>query len=334
MLATIAAGAAVVALVLVFSLGGGGGGGGGEVFMQAANAQGQDPFTPSTTTESGESSVPTTAPDTQTGDSDRVRTVDGAADGLYGGTAQQASCDVEKQVGFLTANKDKQRAFAGVLGLQQEQVPAYLRSLTPVQLRADTRVTNHGYQNGQATSYQAILQAGTAVLVDARGVPRVRCACGNPLTPPVAVEGTTQRQGKEWSGFKSSNVVAVAPAQQELDSIVMFDPRLLEWFKRVIGDLLAEHDKNVPPPPGATASPSPSGSTSESPSETPSESLTPSPSASTPPTGTPTTEAPPTGEPTTEEASPAPPTEASLPAPPTEQSLSGPPESPAGGTNP
>ncbi|WP_425265054.1 DUF6777 domain-containing protein [Streptomyces regalis] len=31
--------------------------------------------------------------------------------------------------------------------------------------------------------------------VDARGVPRMRCACGNPLTAPVAQQGTFKRTG-------------------------------------------------------------------------------------------------------------------------------------------
>ncbi|GHF01088.1 hypothetical protein GCM10018785_74850 [Streptomyces longispororuber] len=63
-------------------------------------------------------------------------------------------------------------------------MPAYLRGLTPVVPRADTRVTGHGCRDGRATGHQAVLQARTAVLVDDRGLPRVRCACGNPLLPP------------------------------------------------------------------------------------------------------------------------------------------------------
>ncbi|MGH3907098.1 MAG: DUF6777 domain-containing protein, partial [Pseudonocardiaceae bacterium] len=42
----------------------------------------------------------------------------------------------------------------------------------------DTRVTNHGYRDGKATDRQAVLQAGTAVLVDEKGRPRVKCGCG------------------------------------------------------------------------------------------------------------------------------------------------------------
>ena len=58
--------------------------------------------------------------------------------------------------------------------------PGYLRGLTSVVLRADTQVTNHGFRDARVTGFQSVLQAGTAVLVDNRGVPRVRCACGSP----------------------------------------------------------------------------------------------------------------------------------------------------------
>src|SRR5207245_1194617 len=102
--------------------------------------------------------------------------VNGSRPGLYGGTQSVASCDVEKQIKFLVQDTAKGKAFAGALGIRQSQIPSYLRSLTSARLAWDTRVTNHGYKDGAPTSYQAILQAGTAVLVDNRGVPRVRCA--------------------------------------------------------------------------------------------------------------------------------------------------------------
>lgn len=48
-------------------------------------------------------------------------------------------------------------------------------------------MTNHSLRNGVAAPFQAILQAGTAVLVDRYGTPVVRCFCGNPLKPAVFV---------------------------------------------------------------------------------------------------------------------------------------------------
>ncbi len=63
-------------------------------------------------------------------------------------------------------------------------LPDYLNSLTAVVLLENVLVVNHGYSDGEATPFLAVLEAGTAVLVDEDGIPRARCACGNPLTPP------------------------------------------------------------------------------------------------------------------------------------------------------
>jgi DNA-binding MarR family transcriptional regulator len=87
-----------------------------------------------------------------------------------------------------------------------------LRGLTSVVLRADTQVTDHGFRDGRATSFQSVLQRGTAVLVDNLGVPRVRCKCGNPLTPPKAVTSTPTFKGQAWEGFDAAKVVVVVPA--------------------------------------------------------------------------------------------------------------------------
>ncbi|KIF06572.1 hypothetical protein PL81_06765, partial [Streptomyces sp. RSD-27] len=136
-----------------------------------------------------------------------TRSVSGSAPGLYGGTKDVASCDVEKQIAALSADPAKNAAFAGALGIEAGAVPGYLRGLTSVQLRLDTRVTNHGYSNGAAYPFQAVLQAGTAVLVDDRGMPRVRCACGNPLGPPVPLQANPKRSGAPWGAYEPSKVV-------------------------------------------------------------------------------------------------------------------------------
>src|SRR2546429_115073 len=72
---------------------------------------------------------------------------------------------------------------ASVEGIEPNDIATYVASLTPVILTSDTLVTNHGYANGHATTLRSVLQAGTAVMVDNTGVPRVKCNCGNPLTP-------------------------------------------------------------------------------------------------------------------------------------------------------
>lgn len=301
---------AAVVLAVVFTRSDGGStsaGGDGEVFLQAAAKTGPDPFTESTATDS--SVPPVSASPTDTSEpANAVRGVDGGAPGLYGGTRNVSSCDVEKQVKALQADPSKNRAFASVAGVQPTGVPAYLRSLTPVQLRMDTRVTNHGYRDGAATSYQAVLQAGTAVLVDSHGVPRTRCACGNPLTPPVAQQTTPKPTGDTWPSYQSSNVVVVAPSTTVINIFVIYDPDHHDWIARHRGDTGGKDHKTHPPVrPSPSVSVSTPPPTSPSPCVSKSKGATPSGSASPcPPTSTaPSSPAPktPSSQPPTSESS-------------------------------
>ncbi|MFJ9152260.1 DUF6777 domain-containing protein [Streptomyces sp. NPDC102270] len=308
-----------VVLALVFTRSGGGStaaGGNGEVFLQAAAKTGPDPFTESTAKDSTVPPVSATPTGSSSEPANAVRGVDGAAPGLYGGTRNVSSCDIEKQVKALGADPAKNSVFASVAGVQPSGVPAFLRSLTPVQLRMDTRVTNHGYRDGAATSYQAVLQAGTAVLVDDRGVPRTRCACGNPLTPPVAQQSTPKPTGDSWASYHPSNVVVVAPSPTVINIFVIYDPDHHDWVARHRGDTGSKDHKTHPParpsppvtvsPPTAPgtstspASPSPCVSTSSG-APTPSGSHRPCPPALVAPSSPATS--PPTSQPPSSETS-------------------------------
>ena len=308
---------AAVVLGLVFTRGDGGSdtsATGGEVFLQAAGKSGPDPFTESTAKDS--STAPQTPSTPTASESANVtRGVDGSAPGLYGGTRNVSSCDVEKQIGYLQAEPARNSAFASVVGLSTSQIPGYLRALTPMQLGYDTRVTNHGYRDGAPTSYQAVLQAGTAVLVDNHGVPRVRCACGNPLGEPVPQKTTPKPTGDSWSSYRSQNVVVVAPSTTIINVFVIFDHDSDEWIARHKGDTGRHDEKTEPPanlpfPSASVSSPTPSSPTPSSP--TPS---TPSPNSSAPcvsssPGTTPSapTSAPPSGSASTCPSSPSAPT--------------------------
>ncbi|MEV2255110.1 DUF6777 domain-containing protein [Streptomyces sp. NPDC050147] len=280
---------------------------GGEVALQPAGKQGPDPFTESTARDDPTPPSPSALP-SSSASANVTRAVDGAAPGLYGGTRKVGSCDVEKQVGALENDPAKNKAFASVLDIEASAVPAYLRALTPVRLRMDTRVTNHGYRDGAPTAYQAVLQAGTAVLVDDRGVPRVRCACGNPLLPPVAQKSTPKPTGDAWPGYRSSNVVVVAPATQVVNEFVMYDPESGDWFERDKGDTGAGDTKTAPP----VKQPSPSPSTSTPPSSSPAPpSVSPStgepsspPASSAPRTPSSEQEEPPASQPAQPPSSP------------------------------
>ncbi|MFE0514348.1 DUF6777 domain-containing protein [Streptomyces sp. NPDC058964] len=232
-----------------------------EVVLQPAEAQGPDPFTGSTATaaaaparvtRAAQSAVP--ARNASVPLSGR-RSISGGTPGLYGGTARVGSCDVERQIDYLAADPARGRAFAGVEGITRAAVPGYLRALTPVVLRSDTRVTDHGYRDGRATGFQSVLQAGTAVLVDNRGVPRVRCACGNPLKPPRASGGGSGTGGQPWSGYRPGEVVEVTPAPQVVSSFTVVDLGNHGWIERPIGHDV-RHDHVVPPAESAAEPPS------------------------------------------------------------------------------
>ncbi|MDE0928170.1 MAG: hypothetical protein OSA06_05355 [Acidimicrobiales bacterium] len=158
--------------------------------FQPATAPGPDPFGPSFANYT--ITVPTE--DLSSG------LVGSGSTGLYGGTGENA-CDVGKMIDFLMANPDRAAAWAGVQGITVAEIPDYLNSLTPAILMENTLVINHGYSSGSATPFLAVLEAGTAVLVDADGIPRARCACGNPLgpveEPPATTETTTTTVGGE-----------------------------------------------------------------------------------------------------------------------------------------
>ncbi|MET9881803.1 DUF6777 domain-containing protein [Streptomyces sp. NPDC006430] len=290
--------AAVVTLVVVLTRPSGSPSARGEVFLQPAAATGPAPFTESTATKEATPVPPAPPSSTQSAaPTAATRSVSGSAPGLYGGTKDVASCDVEKQVRALSAEPAKNEAFAGALGIRSAAVPGYLRSLTPVRLMVDTRVTNHGYNDGKATPYQAVLQAGTAVLVDGRGVPRVRCACGNPLGAPVALTAEPKRHGQPWPSYQPSKVVVIAPSPTVIEKFVIYDHHDRRWYERDRGaHQQGRHDKPVAPPvfptpPVTPTPPSPATSspppthptppvTSSSPVESPATSPAESPSTS------------------------------------------------------
>ncbi|MEU9981830.1 DUF6777 domain-containing protein [Streptomyces sp. NPDC050856] len=336
--------ALVVAVVLVVVLtrpggdGDGGGTAGGELSLLPVSATGPDPFTPSTARDEDEPRAPATdASPTRQGTPTALRQFRGSTAGLYGGTKNVASCDVPRQIDYLAGDPAKNRAFASALGIEPSAVPDHLRSLTPVRLRYDTWVTNHGYRDGAATRYQAVLQAGTAVLVDRQGVPRVRCACGNPLDEPV-LHKKPRPVGKPWPGYRTANAVVVAPAERDVDTFVLRDVRTGDWIARKPGgkprDTETAPPDASPSPTVSTLPPTPTAppSTSHLPPSAPPDDTTTTPAdettappddtTTTPPDDTTTTEEP-AGETTPEEQPPAP---GSPPAPDTEGSAP-PPES-------
>ncbi|MFB7353156.1 DUF6777 domain-containing protein [Streptomyces gardneri] len=211
-----------------------------EIHLQPFTARGPDPFTASTARITGRTVVPERDP--AAASVQQAREITGSTPGLYGGTRSEASCDVEQQVSFLSGDPGRTRAFAEAAGIPEVNVPGWLRGLTPVVLRADTRVTNHGYRGGRAAPFQSVLQSGTAVLVDQYGSPRVRCACGNPLRSPVSAQGGVH-QGEPWEGFDPEYVIVVRPTSTVVTSLVIVNAADKSWIERRTGSDGAEDRK-------------------------------------------------------------------------------------------
>ncbi|MFE2328068.1 DUF6777 domain-containing protein [Streptomyces sp. NPDC059385] len=203
-----------------------------EVYLQPVASAGPDPFTTSSATAESAPVQPPLPNPTGRG----IRTIGADTPGLYGGTQRLGSCDVEQQVRHLTEDNAKARAFAEAADIEQAKIPEFLRGLTPVVLRADTRVTNHGFRDGRADGYQSVLQAGTAVLVDEHGMPRVRCGCGNPLGSPRAAKGAPVHKGDAWNGYQPNQVVVIEPTVHVINHLVIVNIADNTWLERKHGD--------------------------------------------------------------------------------------------------
>ena len=322
--------------IYVFASSGTPGSAAGEIFLEPADALGAEPFLNQLRTP-----VPTIVLARQLLPDERkngTASLSGGTIGLYGGTLNNNLCDRDELTEFLVNNPTHGRAWASVQGITIEQIPTYIANLTPMQLRLDTRVTNHGYQDGNPTPHQAVLQAGTAVLVDRTGVPKARCACGNPLLAPQPVTNTYN--GTPWAGFDNQQLLRITPHDTDLTTFTLHDATTNTLFNRPTGTN-GDQDKPLtqPAPKPATAttssttakpappittttngitSPTPTSSTSTSATSTSSTSSTSRPLATTPtlPPSTeqglgvpgPTVIPPTTDPPTTEPPATTPPT--------------------------
>ena len=212
----------------------------GEVFLVPAASAGPDPFSdtsfsappdPTLAKPAAESGAPIPAAPSGT----QITARSGSTPGLYGGTRDKASCNAQQLVAFLGSNPDKAGAWVSAITadpdavlpdgrpITQATIGEYVATLTPIVLLEDTRVTNHGYKNGRPTRLQSVLQKGTAVLADDKGVPRVKCACGNPLLPPVASRRTPVYRGPVWPDFDPAKINVIQQSPRPIETFVLLD---------------------------------------------------------------------------------------------------------------
>jgi hypothetical protein len=146
----------------------------------------------------------------------------GDTPGLYGDTGDKPSCDAQGLVASLQADPARAGGWAQAVGINAGDIPGYVNSLNPVVLRADTAVTEYGYQDGTFSPYAAVLQAGTAAFVNGKGEPRVKCFSGNPLS-----EGEQYQQvdyvGPTWQRFAPTTVTYVQPADVVVENYIYVD---------------------------------------------------------------------------------------------------------------
>jgi hypothetical protein len=204
--------------------------GASEVSAQPINTAGSNPFTASV----GKDHPGVTPPAGAASSSGGPATYTASTPGLYGGTRNYKSCNASQLVSFLQQNPSKAAAWASALHIQTSQIKDYVSKLTSVLLRTDTRVTNHGYVNGQASAFQAVLQAGTAVMVDQYGQPVVKCYCGNPLGAPMLLSSPTYT-GPTWSGFSTTNITIVQQSTTIIKQYILYDPDNGMLFPRTAG---------------------------------------------------------------------------------------------------
>jgi len=199
-----------------------------EVALEKTSTPGANPFTPPVGKDTASVKPPPAVANASS------TSFQGNLPGLYGGTRDYATCDTVQLVTFLESNPSKAAAWARVLSLQPADIKSYVSALTPVILRTDTRVTNHGFVGGVANPIPSLLQAGTAVLVDHYGVPVVKCYCGNPLTAPLPLSSPTYT-GIPWTGFQPGHITIINQSTTIIDTFNLYDPTTGTTFTRPAG---------------------------------------------------------------------------------------------------
>lgn len=189
----------------------------GTLVLAAANAPGEGPFISGlavglpTVSAAAAQQIATTTEQLPASPERGIRLVSGTHPGLYGVAGQQNPCDAAAITNALDSQPDVGSAWAQLENIPPDQIPSYMNTLTPVVLTTDTWVTSHTLSGGKATATQAVLQAGTAVMIDQAGVPRLRCVSGSALRPPASENIAALPQSKtSWPGYSPQNVVAIA----------------------------------------------------------------------------------------------------------------------------
>lgn len=154
----------------------------------------------------------------------------GDSPGLYQQDPERLPCDGAALTGRLEMEPARADAWARVQRVAPGRVTEFVAGLTPVVLRGDTAVVDHGYRDGRAVPTRAVLAAGTAVFLDGHGVPVVGCRSGDPLTPGSSTD---------------PSVTTVDPTAVPITTVTVLDPTVERLVERPTGS-------RPPPPSGDT----------------------------------------------------------------------------------
>ena len=227
----------LVALIGVNLTGGGKASASEQVQLESTSTSGPAPFGPP----AGQDATGVVAPTTSTTEQP------GNASGLYATEPGQPSCDKAALTSQLTSNPAKATAWAAPLGTTADGIPNFVQGLNAVTLRADTAVTEYGYSSGQFQPYPAVLQAGTAVLVNSYGEPTVKCYNADPLGKSTKSNTSGKNVGAAWAGYDAKRTITVAAAPAPQTSLVT-----INQTTNVQVPVVVNIDPNTPPKPNPT----------------------------------------------------------------------------------
>ena len=159
----------------------------------------------------------------------------GATPGVFGAAGDGEVCDQGLLASSLRSNAPAAEGWATAHGITPEEIDDLVGDSTPVVLLEDTMVTSFGWRNGAIVSRQSILQRGTAVLVDRRGLPVARCLSGSPLRSPQPLPAAPTYRGAAWPGFVRAFVQEIPAADREVLEFLLVDIVTGEPIRRVPG---------------------------------------------------------------------------------------------------
>lgn len=217
-----------------------------EVTLISLEDRGPAPFTDSVTAveiktarnfarSSSTEPTTTTRPSNSSGRLQLVSTPGDTA-GIYGISATTPVCDKARLKELITKDQDTANAWAATTNIEGGAIGSTIDSYAPVLLGRDTAVTNHAYGSDGVYGFQSILEAGTAVLVDAFGTPRVQCSCGNPLAEAQLGDRNVNLSGDRWDGFNPDDITIHPPSKEQQSAIDGKDIETGEQTVTPVGD--------------------------------------------------------------------------------------------------